>query len=318
MGAPRRVSRPTSVARYTLHRIGLAVPLLLAAAFLIFMAGRMAPGDPIVIRLGDHYDPKAAEVIRRELGLDQPLLVQFVRYMVSAIRFDFGESFVRPGRRVGSIVRDALPISLRLTAMAITVAAGTGLTLGILAAATVGSGFDRLIQIILLVTLSVPNFVIAAFLVLVFAVRMGVLPVAGLADWRSYVLPVAVLAVLPTAYITRIVRASMLQAISEDYIRTAYSKGLSRRRAILHHALRNATLPIITQVGLSFGYALTGSFIVEMIFNIPGMARVGVEAIFQRDYGVLQAVVLIYMAVFTFVNLLVDLSYAVLDPRVRY
>ncbi|MDR7481161.1 MAG: ABC transporter permease [Armatimonadota bacterium] len=306
------------MARYALQRIGLTVPLFLAAAFLIFMAGRLAPGDPIVVRLGDQYDERAAQVIRRELGLDRPLLVQFAHYLTAAARFDFGESFARPGRRVGAFIADALPISLRLTSLAIGAAALVGLVVGILAAVNAGSAFDRLIQIGIVVLLSVPNFVIAAVLVLVFAVRLGVLPVAGLSDARGYVLPVVVLALLPTAYVMRIVRAAMMQALTEDFMRTAYSKGLARSRAVLHHALRNAALPIITQIGLSFGYALTGSFIVELIFNIPGMARVGVEAIFQRDYPVIQAVVLVYMAVFTLVNLLVDLSYAALDPRVRY
>jgi peptide/nickel transport system permease protein len=306
------------VTRYAVRRIGLTLPLFLTAAFLVFFTGRLAPGDPIVIRLGDHYDPKAAEVIRRELGLDRPLLVQFVRFLAAAARFDFGESFVRPGRRVGAIVIETLPVSLKLTGAAIAVAAGAGLGFGVLAAVHAKTRLDRAVQLFILLTLSIPNFVIAALLVLVLAVRLGALPVAGLADWRGYVLPVAVLSVLPTAYVTRIVRASMLQALSEDYIRTAYSKGVARARATLHHALRNAALPIVTQIGLSFGYALTGSFVVEMIFNIPGMARVGVEAIFQRDYSVLQAVVLVYMGVFTLVNLLVDLSYAALDPRVRY
>jgi ABC-type dipeptide/oligopeptide/nickel transport system permease component len=304
--------------RYTAYRFGLTLLLLVGAALLIFVAGRMAPGDPMTIRLGDQYDEKAAAVIRRQLGLDQPIWVQFVRYAAAAARLDFGESFISPGRKISTIVAQTLPLSLRLTALAIACAALAGLTLGIIGAVTARSRLDRALQVAVVVALSVPNFVVAAVLVLVFALWLRALPVAGIADWRTYVLPVAVLMVAPTAYITRITRTSMLQVMAEDYIRTARSKGLAPPRIVLAHVLRNAALPIVTTVGLAFGYTLTGSFIVEIIFNIPGMARVGVEGILQRDYTVIQAVVLIYTSLFILVNLCVDLSYAFFNPRVRY
>ena len=306
------------MARYAFYRIGLTLPLLLGAALLIFVAGRLAPGDPVAIRLGDRYDETAAKAIRRELGLDQPIWLQFIHYVSQAARFDFGESFISPGRRISSIVRQTLPVSLRLTALAVAAATAAGLTLGIAGSVTARSRLDRFLQVFVVVALSVPNFVVAALLVLVFALWIRALPVAGLDHWQNYVLPVAVLAVGPTAYITRISRTSMLQVMTEDYIRTARSKGLPAPRIILRHALRNAALPIVTTVGLAFGYTLTGSFIVEVIFNIPGMARVGVEGILQRDYTVIQAVVLIYTTLFILVNLAVDLSYALFNPRVRY
>ncbi len=306
------------MARYALYRIGLTLPLLLGAALLIFVAGRLAPGDPVAIRLGDRYDETAAKAIRRELGLDQPIWLQFAHYVGKAARFDFGESFVSPGRRISGIVRQTLPVSLRLTALAVAAATAVGLMLGITGSVAVRSRLDRFLQVFVVVALSVPNFVVAALLVLIFALWMRALPVAGLDHWQNYVLPVAVLAVGPTAYVTRISRTSMLQVMTEDYIRTARSKGLPASRIILRHALRNAALPIVTTVGLAFGYTLTGSFIVEVIFNIPGMARVGVEGILQRDYTVIQAVVLIYTTLFILVNLAVDLSYALFNPRVRY
>jgi len=278
----------------------------------------MAPGDPVAIRLGDHYDERAAQAIRKELGLDAPIWLQFVRYVAGAARLDFGESFISPGRRIGGIVRQTLPLSLRLTALAVASAAVLGLTLGIIGSVRARSRLDRLLQILVVVALSVPNFVVAALLVLVFALWLRALPVAGIGPWQSYVLPVAVLAVAPTAYITRISRTSMLQVMAEDYIRTAHSKGLNRPHVVFRHVLRNAALPIVTTIGLAFGYTLTGSFIVEIIFNIPGMARVGVEGILQRDYTVIQAVVLIYTSLFILVNLIVDLSYALFNPRIRY
>jgi ABC-type dipeptide/oligopeptide/nickel transport system permease component len=296
----------------------LTLPLLLGAALLIFFAGRLAPGDPVAIRLGDHYDPRAAEAIRKELGLDRPMWLQFIRYAAGAIRGDFGESFISPGRRIGGIVRQTLPLSLRLTALAVGLAAVVGLLLGVVGSVTARSRLDRVVQVLVVVMLSVPNFVVAALLVLVFALWLRLLPVAGIGGWQSYVLPVVVLAVAPAAYITRISRTSMLHVMAEDYVRTARSKGLARARIIFRHVLRNAALPIVTTIGLAFGYTLTGSFIVEVIFNIPGMARVGVEGILQRDYTVIQAVVLIYTSLFIIVNLIVDLSYALFNPRVRY
>ena len=306
------------MARYALYRIGLTLPLLLGAALLIFVAGRMAPGDPVAIRLGDHYDEKAAAAIKKELGLDQPIWVQFARYIVGAVQGDFGESFISPGRRISGIVRQTLPLSLRLTALAVATAAVLGLSLGVIGSTKARSRLDRVLQVLVVVALSVPNFVVAALLVLVFALWLRALPVAGIGDWQTYVLPVVVLAVAPTAYITRISRTSMLQVLAEDYIRTARSKGLNQPRIVFRHVLRNAALPIVTTIGLAFGYTLTGSFIVEVIFNIPGMARVGVEGILQRDYTVIQAVVLIYTSLFIVVNLIVDLSYAFFNPRIRY
>jgi ABC-type dipeptide/oligopeptide/nickel transport system permease component len=306
------------MARYAVYRIILTFPLLLGATLLIFVAGRLAPGDPVAIRLGDHYDERAAAAIKKELGLDLPIWTQFARYVSGALRLDFGESFISPGRRISGIVRQTLPLSLRLTALAVGTAAVLGLALGIIGSVRARSRLDRALQVMVVVALSVPNFVVAALLVLVFALWLRVLPVAGVAGWMSYVLPVGVLAVAPTAYIARIARTSMLQAMVEDYVRTARSKGLAPPRIVMRHVLKNAALPIVTTIGLAFGYTLTGSFIVEVIFNIPGMGRVGVESILQRDYTVLQAVVLIYTSLFILVNLIVDLSYAVFNPRIRY
>ncbi|MGH2403345.1 MAG: ABC transporter permease, partial [bacterium] len=203
--------------RYALYRIALTLPLLLGAALLIFVAGRMAPGDPVAIRLGDNYDERAARAIRKELGLDRPIWEQFARYVVGAARLDFGESFIYPGRRIDRIVRQTLPLSLRLTALAVASAALLGLLLGIIGSVRARSRLDRALQVLVVVALSVPNFVVAALLVLVFALWLRALPVAGIGPWQSYVLPVIVLAVAPTAYITRISRTSMLQVMAEDY-----------------------------------------------------------------------------------------------------
>jgi peptide/nickel transport system permease protein len=306
------------MARYLVSRCLLIVPLLLGAALLIFLAGHYAPGDPIQVLLGDHYNPGTAVQMRSRLGLDRPLVVQFVSYVGRAAVFDFGTSYVNPGRRVGDIVRASLPISLRLAAAAVTLAAVVGITFGMVAAVAPRAMVDRFVQIAVTASLSVPSFVVAAGLVLLFALRWRLLPVAGWGTPRDYVLPVIVMAVAPIAYITQITRASIRRVATEDYVRTARSKGLPARTVLFRHVLRNAALPIVTTLGMAFGYAITGSFVVEVVFNIPGMARVAVDAILQRDYVVIQTVVLVYVVLFTAISLVVDLSYAFLNPRVRY
>ena len=306
------------MARYLVSRCLLIVPLLLGAALLIFLAGHYAPGDPIQVLLGDHYNPDTAVQMRSRLGLDRSLVVQFVSYVGRAAVFDFGTSYVNPGRRVGDIVRASLPVSLRLAAAAVTLAAVVGIAFGVVAAVAPRAMVDRLVQIAVTASLSVPSFVVAAGLVLLFALRWRLLPVAGWGTPRDYVLPVIVMAVAPIAYITQITRASIRRVATEDYVRTARSKGLPARTVLFRHVLRNAALPIVTTLGMAFGYAITGSFVVEVVFNIPGMARVAVDAILQRDYVVIQTVVLVYVVLFTAISLLVDLSYAFLNPRVRY
>jgi ABC-type dipeptide/oligopeptide/nickel transport system permease component len=294
------------------------VPLLLGTALLIFLAGHFAPGDPVQVLLADHYTPRAAAHLRHELGLDRPLAAQFGLYITRAARFDFGASYINPDRQVADIVRQTLPVSLRLAALAVTAAALAGIGFGVAAAVLRRSPVDRAIQFGVIAGLSVPSFVVAAVFVLLFALRWRLLPVAGWGHPADYPIPVAVLAAAPIAYITRISRASVRQVLTEDYVRTARSKGLRGRAILVRHVLRNAALPIVTTIGMAFGYAITGAFVVEVIFNIPGMARVAVDAILQRDYAVIQTAVLVYTAIFAVVNLTVDLSYAALNPRIRY
>ena len=306
------------MARYIVYRVGMAIPLFLGAALLIFIAGHLAPGDPVQTVLGDRYTPAQGIALRHQLGLDRPLAVQFVRYLGDLARFDFGTSYVNPGLRVGDLIGRALPISLRLAALAVVVATLTGTLFGVGAATVRRSVLDSLIQIGVVLGLSVPSFVTAAVLVYLFALRWPMLPVAGWGLPQNYVLPVAVLSISPIAFIARIARSSVGQALLEDYVRTARSKGLRARQVLFRHVLRNAALPVVTTIGLAFGNAIVGAFVVEVLFNIPGIARIAINAILQRDYTVLQAAVLVYTALFLCVNLVVDVSYAYLNPRVRY
>ena len=306
------------MARYIVYRVGMAIPLFLGAALLIFIAGHLAPGDPVQTVLGDRYTPAQGIALRHQLGLDRPLAVQFVRYLGDLARFDFGTSYVNPGLRVGDLIGRALPISLRLAALAVVVATLTGTLFGVGAATVRRSGLDSLIQIGVVLGLSVPSFVTAAALVYLFALRWPMLPVAGWGLPQNYVLPVTVLSISPIAFIARIARSSVGEALLEDYVRTARSKGLRARQVLFRHVLRNAALPVVTTIGLAFGNAIVGAFVVEVLFNIPGIARIAINAILQRDYTVLQAAVLVYTALFLCVNLVVDVSYAYLNPRVRY
>ena len=306
------------MARYIVYRVGMAIPLFVGAALLIFIAGHLAPGDPVQTVLGDRYTPAQGIALRHQLGLDRPLAVQFVRYLGDLARFDFGTSYVNPGLRVGDLIGRALPISLRLAALAVVVATLAGTLFGVGAATVRRSALDSLIQIGMVLGLSVPSFVTAAVLVYLFALRWPMLPVAGWGLPQNYVLPVTVLSISPIAFIARIARSSVGQALLEDYVRTARSKGLRARQVLFRHVLRNAALPVVTTIGLAFGNAIVGAFVVEVLFNIPGIARIAINAILQRDYTVLQAAVLVYTALFLCVNLVVDVSYAYLNPRVRY
>jgi len=306
------------MARYVAYRIGMAVPLFLGAALLIFLVGHLAPGDPVEIVLGDHYNPSSAAALRHALGLDRPLLIQFLSYVADIARLNFGTSYVNPGLRVSDLVGHALPVSLRLASLAVVVATVTGTLLGVAAATVRRSALDYLIQVGVVLGLSVPSFVTAAALVYLLAIRWPVLPVAGWGQPQNYVLPVAVLSIAPVAFIARIARSSVGQVLLEDYVRTARSKGLPAPRVLFRHVLRNAALPVVTTIGLAFGTAIVGAFVVEVLFNVPGIARVAVNAILQRDYTVLQATVLVYTGLFSLVNLLVDISYAYLNPRIRY
>lgn len=304
--------------RYIVFRAALAVPLLLGTALVIFLAGHYAPGDPVQVALGDHYNPVTAAQMRHALGLDRPLFVQFAVYVKRAVVLDFGTSNIDTGLRVRDMIDTALPVSLRLATTAVALAAIAGTVFGLAAAVFPRTALDRVIQFGVIVGISIPSFVLAAMLVLVFALRWRLLPVAGWGSPHDAVLPVIVLSAAPVAYITRIARASVRRILSEDYVRTARSKGLRLPAILMRHVLRNAALPVVTTIGMAFGYAITGAFVVEVVFNIPGLAREAVTAILQRDYSVIQTTVLVYTALFTLINLLVDVSYAFLNPRIRY
>jgi ABC-type dipeptide/oligopeptide/nickel transport system permease component len=304
--------------RYLLYRIGAMLPIVLGVTLIVFVVGRLAPGDPVQVLFGDISNPVVEARARAQLGLDRPLPVQYVRFLGGLARLDFGTSYAYRGVRVSAIIAAALPISLGLGALALLLAVLTGVPLGLAAALHRRSALDQGVRLLTLLGVAVPYFVVAVGLVLLFSLRLRWLPVSGWGEPAHLVLPIVVLMLRPMAYITRITRLAVLQAFGQDYIRTARAKGLPVPAVTLRHALRNAAVTIATTVGLALSLAFTGAFVTEIIFGIPGMGRATVTAVFQRDYPVIEAVVLLYTALFLLLNLAMDLTYAALDPRIRY
>lgn len=305
------------MARYVASRLLQAIPTLLLISFLTFVMGFLAPGDPIRMILGEHSDPQAVAQVRRELGLDQPWYVQYGRFVWNALKGDFGISLYNR-RPVGDILQESFPTTATLAVLAILLAVAVGIPAGIVAAVWHNRLPDRLSMVGVVLGISVPNFVLATLLILLVSVRLGWLPVAGWGAPEYLVLPVLVLAARPAASIARFTRTSMLEVLQQDYIRTARAKGVPERAVILKHALPNALLPVVTVIGNAFGYLLTGSFIVETVFAVPGVGYKSIEAILRRDYPVIQATTLLFAFLFIVVNLVVDILYTRLDPRVRF
>jgi len=303
---------------FVARRLGLMALLLVASSVIVFLVGRLAPGDPVQHLMGDLRDPVLEARIRRDLALDRPLWVQYLRFAGRAVRGDLGESYANPGRRVGAMLADAFPVTLRLAGVTIALAVLLGVPLGVVSAVARGSPADVLARLLALVGMSVPSFVVSVALILALALGLHAAPVSGWGEPRHYVLPVLALLIQPLAYITRVTRAGVLQVLSQDYVRTAHGKGLSAPAVLARHVLPNAALSVITVVGLALSYALTGALVVETIFRIPGMGQAAIGALFARDYPMVQAVGLLYTAIFVVSNLLADLGYALIDPRVRY
>ncbi len=313
--------------RFLVRRLLALVPVLLGVSVLVFGIMRLIPGDAIEIFVGTQVGltPEQRRELERIFGMDVPLHQQYLGWVLRVVRGDLGTS-LRTGRRVREDLAARFPVSFQLAVLATFVSVGTALPLGVLAAVRRGTGLDLLIRLGALVGLSLPGFWLATLLVLVFS---KYLPVGLLSPYvppgvslsqnlRALVLPTVALAAPLTAVLLRYVRASLLEVLGQDYIRTARSKGLREAVVVGRHALRNALIPVVTVVGIQFGYLLGGTVVIEEIFGIPGMGRLVLYAIYQRDYPVVQAVVLLAAFLFVLVNLVVDVLYAVLDPRIRY
>ena len=310
---------------YLARRIAQMIPTLLGVTFVVFVSVRLIPGDPAVAMAGERATPELVAQIRQELGLDRPLLVQYAHFMSRLARGDLGRS-VRTQLPIAGEVARRLAWTLLLAAASLALASAAGIVLGVLCATRPYSMVDSLSMLIALMGVSVPVFWLGLMLMLLFSVELPrllglsgpILPPTGAGTWKHLVMPALTLAAYSTAFITRMTRSAMLEVVGQDYIRTARAKGLAERVVTYRHALRNALIPVLTVQGLQFGSLLGGAVLTESVFAWPGLGRYLVDAIFLRDYPVVQAVVLVIAVGFILVNLAVDLLYAVVDPRIRY
>ena len=307
------------MAPYILRRLLWLPVILLIVSFVTFVLGRYGPGDPVQVLMGQHSNPAVVERIREQRGLNDPIVVQYVRYLSNVTRGDFGESFKYRGRTVAELLGNKMWVSAQLNVTALIISFGLGVPIGLFAALRQRSLWDTLSISVTLFWQSVPIFLTAPGLLLVFALWLDLLPThgwGGVFDTRA-ILPGLAMGIPGVAIIARRTRASTLEVISSDYIRTARAKGLPEIVVQRRHILRNAMIPVATYLGFSLSGLLTTSFIVERFFGIPGVGNLLIEAVFARDYPVINGVLLILPTVFVMANLLIDLLYPVLDPRIR-
>lgn len=310
---------------YLLKRVGSTVAIMLIVSLLVFLLLHLAPGDPAQVLAGDNATAEQIARLRQTLGLDDPLPLQFLRWIGSVVQGDLGASLYTNEpvlRLIGQRAEATLSLALATMALAVPVA----ISLGVLAAHLRGTLADRLVMMLSVVGFSIPAFVVGYLLVWIFAVRMGLFPVQGyaplsegLARWAHHlVLPAVTLGLTYTALIARITRSTLVEVLAEDFIRTARAKGVPVRRILLVHALRNAGVPIATVIGIGVALLIGGVVVTETVFNIPGIGRLVVDAIARRDYPVIQGVILTFSAVYVLLNLVTDMSYTLIDPRIRY
>jgi ABC-type dipeptide/oligopeptide/nickel transport system permease component len=304
------------VARYLVRRLLLTIPVLIGVATLVFALIHLVPGDPAQSMLGESASPEDVVRLRQSLGLDDPLLVQYKSFLTGILRGDLGTS-LRYGTPVTSEIRSRLARTAQLALAAMAVALAVAIPLGILAAVFRGTAIDHAAMTVALAGISMPNFWLGPLLAILFAVVLGWLPVAGTGTIWHLVLPAVTLGAALSAILARMTRASVLEELREPYVIAARARGLSRARAVLRHAFRNSLIPIVTIVGLQFGAVLTGTIITETIFAWPGVGRLLIQAINFRDYPLVQGCILFISVTYVAMNLLTDLTYGLLDPRIR-
>ncbi len=309
--------------QYIVRRLLLAIPILIAVVTLVFFVVRMAPGDPAQVILGDSASQESLTALRAELGLDRPLLVQYGEFLFSIIKGDLGNSIIRK-QSINSMIAEVLPYTIELTLAGVLVGVILGLPLGVFSAVFRNSAADYGVRIMSLLGLSFPAFYSGILLLLAFAVYLGWFPVISDPDMgnlgeRLYmlVLPAMNLGLIMMAYVVRSARSSLLETLGEDYIRTARAKGLPGFIILYKHALKNALIPVITIVGLYLGVLVGNSVLTEIVFNRPGLGKLILSALDERDYSLLQGLMVIYAFIIVLVNLITDLTYGMVDPRIR-
>ena len=301
--------------KYIMKRLGMAILTIWLVATLTFFLMNLVPGGPFLSEKA--VSPKALAALEEKYGLDKPLFQRYITYIKDALHGDFGDSLKQRGRTVMSIISSKFPVSARIGGLSVLLAFCVGVPLGCLAAFKRGKAWDNLILVIATCGIAVPSFVICTLLMFVFGVKLGILPTLGLKTWKHYIMPVMALAFYPTAYITRLMRSSMLEVLGQDYMRTARAKGLSQFVSLFKHALRNAILPVVTYMGPLLAYTVTGSFIVEKIFTIPGLGGEFISSITNRDYTIIMGTTIFLATLVILMNVVVDIVYKIVDPRIK-
>jgi peptide/nickel transport system permease protein len=313
------------VGRYILKRAAQAVVVLLGVSVIVFSLVHLVPGDPIRTALGTRFDQATYDALRARAGFDQPLPVQYVQWLTSALTGDLGVSF-RSGQPVTTTLLGRLPATISLALASLAVALLIAVPLGILSAIRSGSKLDYLATLFSQLGISIPDFWMGIVFILTFSLTLGWLPPSGYVPFTEspvgwlerVIMPAVTIGVVSGSILTRFVRSAMLEALSQDYTRTARSKGLAERTIVNRHVLKNAMIPVVTVTGLQLAFLLGGVIVVEVVFSWPGLGQLAIQAVTARDYSVLQGTVLLLAVIFLLVNLLVDLLYAWLDPRITY
>ncbi|MDI3341371.1 MAG: ABC transporter permease [Sphaerobacter sp.] len=305
--------------RYIIYRLVAAVPVVIGVTLAVFFMVRLVPGDPIDIMFANQAPPTPEQraAMRRQMGLDLPIHRQYLKFVADAARGDLGRSF-RTQRPVMQEIKTRLPNTLKLTAASLVVAVLIGVSAGVAAATFRGTWIDNASVAVAILGVSIPGFWLGLMAIMLFAVKLGWFPVSGAGTWRHLVLPAFTLGLLSSAILARLTRASMLDALAGDYVRTARAKGLREFWVVMRHALRNALIPVITMLGLQIGGLLSGAFIIESVFGYSGVGLLAVGALQTRDFPLIQGIVLLVALIYVGVNLLVDIIYAVVDPRISY
>ncbi len=303
------------MARFLLRRLGQAVVVVVIVSAVIFFIMRLVPGDPARL-MAPRASPEALAALRAQLGLNKPVPVQFLLFVVNALHGDLGSSYYQQAS-VLSLIGQRLPLTLLLTALAMAIAIAIGLPLGFLAAARRGTAIDKLVLVVQMFCQSSPNFFVALVLLFVVGVSLHLLPAIGFVGFQSAILPAIALAIGLIAVISRVARGSMMEVLELDWVKALRARGISRSSIIWRHAFKNTLVPTLTLLGGQVGYLLGGAVVVEWIYNYPGLGLLTLNAVLRKDYPLVQAIVIVTATIFVLVNLLIDVSYGIIDPRVR-
>lgn len=304
------------MSRYVLKRLVMLIPVLIGVTFLVYFIISLSPGDTAAMLAGEDADAATIEALRKELGLDQPVIVQYARYMLNLIQGDMGNSY-KTGRPVTNMIVSCFPNTAKLAFWSILVAVGIALPIGIISATKQYSMFDNVGMVVALIGVATPNFWLGLMMIILFSLNLGWLPSGGSKGWTSYIMPAITLGTGDAALITRMTRSSMLEVIRADYIRTARAKGVPENKVVYQHALRNALIPVVTAIGLQFGSLLGGATLTETVFAWPGIGRSTVDSIKTKDTTQVLGNIVVLTITFSCVNLLVDILYAFIDPRIK-